>query len=106
MTMPTLTERAHDGPVGDLPESDRPHRRRFDADFKLTILAEYDRLTGSGEKGALLRREGLYSSHVTEWRRARDAGLLHRAGSGDTSPTTKSATATSSAQALAKANRR
>jgi transposase len=106
MTMPTLTERAHDGPVGDPPESDRPHRRRFDGDYKLTILAEYDRLTGSGEKGALLRREGLYSSHVTEWRRAREAGLLHRAGTGDAPATPKTSSATSSAQALARANRR
>ena len=59
MTMPTLIERAHDGAVGDPPPPDRPRRRRFDADYKLTILADYDRMTGSGEKGALLRREGL-----------------------------------------------
>ncbi len=40
------------------------------------ILAEYDALTEPGAKGALLRREGLYSSHLIEWRRARDAGAL------------------------------
>jgi transposase-like protein len=39
------------------------------------MVAEYDRLR-AGEKGALLRREGLYSSHIIEWRRARDAGTL------------------------------
>ena len=39
------------------------------------MVAEYDRLP-AGEKGALLRREGLYSSHIIEWRRARDAGTL------------------------------
>jgi transposase len=83
MTMPTLTERAHDEVVGDPPPPDRHRRRRFDADYKLTILADYDRMSGSGEKGAFLRREGLYSSHITEWRRAREAGLLQRSGSSD-----------------------
>jgi transposase-like protein len=106
MTMPTLTERAHDGHVGDSPQPDRPQRRRFDADYKLTILAEYDRLTGSGEKGALLRREGLYSSHIVEWRRAREAGMLHRTGSAEASAATKTPTPAAAAGALAKANRR
>ncbi len=73
MTMPTVFERAHDGAVGDPPARERHQRRSFDADYKLTILAEYDRMTGSGEKGALLRREGLYSSHIVEWRRAQNA---------------------------------
>jgi len=48
--------------------------RRFSPEYKLAILAEYDRLTEPGDKGALLRREGLYTSHIVEWRRARDAG--------------------------------
>ena len=39
-------------------------------------MAEYDALTEPGARGALLRREGLYSSHIVEWRRARDAGAL------------------------------
>jgi len=39
-------------------------------------VAEYDALTEPGARGALLRREGLYSSHIVEWRRARDAGAL------------------------------
>jgi transposase len=63
-----------DGPVG--PRSDRPKRRSFTAEYKLAILAEYDALSEPGAKGALLRREGLYSSHLIEWRRARDAGAL------------------------------
>ena len=53
-----------------------PVRRAFSADYKLAILAEYDRLTEPGDKGALLRREGLYTSHIVEWRRARDVGAL------------------------------
>jgi len=50
-------------------------RRRFNAEFKRRILSEVD-ACGPGEVGALLRREGLYSSHLTEWRRAREAGEL------------------------------
>jgi transposase len=48
----------------------------FTAEYKAAILAEYDALAEPGARGALLRREGLYSSHLTEWRRARDAGAL------------------------------
>jgi transposase len=75
MTMPTLLmQRAHDEAVGDnAPQlSDKPRRRTFSADYKLRIVAEYDACAGDGDKGALLRREGLYSSHIVEWRRARD----------------------------------
>ena len=57
----------------EVPEKAR--RRRFTAQYKLDVVAEYD-AAPSGEKGAVLRREGLYSSHVIEWRRARDAGAL------------------------------
>jgi hypothetical protein len=48
----------------------------FTAEYKLRMVAEYDRATEPGERGALLRREGLYHSHVIEWRKARDAGTL------------------------------
>jgi transposase len=76
---------ADDGPMGSDsgPRADRPRRRSFTAEYKLSMVAEYDRLP-AGEKGALLRREGLYSSHIIEWRRARDAGTL----TGPTAPTT------------------
>jgi transposase len=50
-------------------------RRRFTAEYKRKILKEADACE-RGELGALLRREGLYSSHLIEWRRARDAGEL------------------------------
>src|ERR1700690_3829111 len=53
----------------------RAHRRTFTAQYKLDVVAEYD-AAATGEKGAVLRREGLYSRHVIEWRRARDAGAL------------------------------
>lgn len=79
MTLTTLTmDRAHDEAMGGddpiLPE--RPRRRSFTADYKLAILDELDGCVGDGDKGAVIRREGLYSSHIAEWRRARDAGAL------------------------------
>jgi len=55
---------------------ERPRRRRFSAEYKLAIVREADACSRPGEIGALLRREGLYSSLLTEWRRARDAGAL------------------------------
>jgi len=55
---------------------ERPLRRRFSAQYKLRILREAEACTRLGEIGALLRREGLYSSLLTEWRRAREAGAL------------------------------
>lgn len=62
-----------------LPESEveaQPQRRRFSAAYKLQILEEADRCTGPGELGSLLRREGLYSSHLAAWRKARREGSL------------------------------
>ncbi len=65
-------------PVAANPEvSERPRRRTFTAQEKLRILQEADQATGAGAIGALLRREGLYSSHLTDWRRQRDAGILN-----------------------------
>jgi transposase len=78
MTLTTLTmERAHDAAMDrdpTLPE--RPHRRRFGAEYKQAIVSEYEAASEDGAKGAILRREGLYTSHISEWRRARDAGAL------------------------------
>jgi len=53
-----------------------PQRRRFSAEYRLRILREADACTKRGELGALLRREGLYSSHLVDWRRQRDEGAL------------------------------
>ncbi|HKZ91326.1 MAG TPA: hypothetical protein VJZ50_04240 [Candidatus Limnocylindrales bacterium] len=76
--MTTLTmERAHDAAVDrDTTLPGRPLRRTFTAAYKLATLDEYEAAPDDGAKGAILRREGLYSSHITEWRRARDAGAL------------------------------
>ncbi|HVH77955.1 MAG TPA: hypothetical protein VM782_01070 [Stellaceae bacterium] len=57
----------------EVPE--RASRRTLSAQYKARILAEYDRCD-SGAKGALLRREGLYSSMISEWRKQRDQGAL------------------------------
>jgi transposase-like protein len=103
MTMPTLLmQRAHDDAVGDDPSelADKPRRRSFTAEYKLRIVAEYDGCAGDGDKGALLRREGLYSSHIVEWRRARDNATA--AGLGGP----RRVTASPEAAALAKAARR
>ena len=56
--------------------SARAHRRRFTAEYKLAILREADACTGHGDVGALLRREGLYSSHLANWRRDREAAEM------------------------------
>jgi len=56
--------------------SEKPIRRRFTAAYKQKMLEEADRCTQRGELGALLRREGLYSSHLTTWRKQRDEGML------------------------------
>ncbi|EDP61097.1 hypothetical protein BAL199_30685, partial [alpha proteobacterium BAL199] len=56
--------------------SERPRRRTFSAEDKLRILAEADQAAESRGVGAILRREGLYSSTLTDWRRLRDAGTL------------------------------
>ena len=55
---------------------ERPRRRRFSAEYKLRIVGEADACSRPGEVGALLRREGLYTSHLTYWRKQRDAGAL------------------------------
>jgi transposase-like protein len=58
----------------------RPQRRRFSAEYKLRILREAEACTEPGEVGALVRREGLYSSHLSKWRQQREAGALEALG--------------------------
>jgi transposase-like protein len=78
MTAAAMLARAQDEGVGDDNPAAKPRRRRFTAEYKVRILAEYDALTDVGAKGALLRREGLYTSHLAEWRRARELGEVRR----------------------------
>ena len=65
--------------AGGVPDPEvvpRATRRRFSAAYKLRIVEEADGCTKPGEIGALVRREGLYTSHLSSWRRARDQGQL------------------------------
>jgi transposase len=69
--------RVEDVPDPQVPE--RAKRRSYSAKYKAEILAEYDRLDRDG-RGALLRREALYSSLISEWRKQRDKGALEALG--------------------------
>jgi transposase len=77
----SLTARAQSGAMGDITDAEPevPERargpRRYSARYKAQILDEYERLDKAG-KGALLRREGLYTSLISEWRKQRDRGAL------------------------------
>ncbi len=62
--------------VADPEVAEKPKRRRFSAEYRLRIVREADSCKEPGEIGALLRREGLYSSLLTSWRRQRDTGAL------------------------------
>lgn len=83
MTISTLATplgdavRVQEVPDPQVPE--RAKRRSFTAKYKAEILAEYDRLDREG-RGVLLRREGLYSSHIAEWRKQADKGALEALG--------------------------
>ncbi len=81
MTMTDMASAAagHDGAVasGKGPRAGQPKRRAFTAAYKARILQEYDQLQTGRERGALLRREGLYSSHIDGWRKSRDAAAAN-----------------------------
>jgi transposase len=78
-TMTAVQVRAQTGRMDQVPDpevSERPRPpRQYPAAYKLRILAEFERLDKAG-KGALLRREGLYTSLISEWRKQRDKGAL------------------------------
>jgi transposase len=71
----------------------RAQRRRFTAKYKLSIVSEADACIRPGEIGALLRREGLYSSHLGKWREQRDQGALGALESKPRGPRAQSADA-------------
>jgi transposase len=79
MTNTDTTNRLNGRERGEVPEPEvvpKAKRRRFSAGYKLRILEEAEVCTERGQVGVLLRREGLYSSHLTKWRRQREAGTL------------------------------
>ena len=75
MTATARLDRAQNGGVSEhddaVDPAAKPTRRRFSNDFKDRIVDEYDNAAGGEERGALLRREGLYTSHISEWRNQR-----------------------------------
>ena len=82
MVMTSVVSGRHAEPVTEPPEpevAERAKRRSYTAQYKLRILAEYERRDRDG-RGALLRREGLYSSLISEWRKQRDEGALQALG--------------------------
>jgi transposase-like protein len=82
MVMTNVVPARHAVPVDELSEpevSERATRRVFSAQYKLRILAEYERRDRDG-RSALLRREGLYTSSISEWRRQREEGALNSLG--------------------------
>ena len=74
--VPPSTASAPSAPGAGTEVLARPERRRFNAEYKQRVVREADRCSRPGEIGALLRREGLYSSLLTQWRAARDRGEL------------------------------
>jgi transposase len=72
--------RAAPAGVPDPELAERAKRRSFTARYKLEILEQADACTAPGEIGELLRREGLYTSHLTAWRKQRKAGALRELG--------------------------
>ena len=72
------------GPVDPAP---RPSRRSFTAEYKAAVVAEYE-AAPHGEKSAVLRREGLFHSHVQEWTRARDTAVPAGSTNGSSGPST------------------
>jgi len=74
------------GPGGS-PRAGQAQRRTFSVAYKRRVVQEYDALTEHGARGAYLRREGLYQSHIDKWRRARDAGRFDGRPSGSTAKT-------------------
>lgn len=87
------SERSEGGSTSDAVRSNevspKPARRRFNAEYKRRILREADACTKPSERGALLRREGLYSSVLSQWRRARELGEIGGLTSKKRGPKTK-----------------
>lgn len=94
-----MTASPADRPVEQAGSPTKPKRRVFSPEYKLRMVAEYD-AAPEGTKRALLRREGLYSSHIIEWRRARDNGALAAMGEAKPGPASKTSAAEKEAERL------
>jgi transposase-like protein len=108
VTLSVADLRADDGVVGKKkgPRADRPKRRVFSPEYKLAIVEEWEQLTEPGARGALLRREGLYHSHIQDWKRLRDAGSLNALAARPTGPKPRRSEADKANEKLAAENAR
>jgi transposase-like protein len=84
----------------------RATRRTFTGEYKQKVLAEADQARGSGEIGAVLRRHGLYSSHLTKWRKERKSGMLEGLGPQKRGPKSKANPLTAENEKLRRDNER
>ena len=84
----------------------RAKRRTYTAEYKQKVLAEADATRGSGEIGAVLRRHGLYSSHLTKWRQERKSGILEGLAPQKRGPKSKAHPLTAENQKLRRDNDR
>jgi transposase len=84
----------------------RAKRRTYTGDYKQQVLAEADAARRAGEIGAVLRRHGLYSSHLTKWRQERKAGILEGLGPQKRGPKSKASPLTAENQKLRRDNER
>jgi transposase len=84
----------------------RAKRRTYTGEFKQQVLAEADAARGSGEIGAVLRRHGLYSSHLTKWRQERKSGILEGLAPQKRGPKSKTNPLTTQNQKLRRDNER
>ena len=82
----------------------RAKRRTYTADYKLKVLGEADAARGSGEIGAVLRKHGLYSSHLTKWRKERRSGILEGLSPQKRGPKSKPSPLTEENQKLCREN--
>lgn len=86
--------------------SARAKRRTYTGKFKQQVLAEADAARGSGEIGAVLRRHGLYSSHLTKWRQERKSGIVEGLAPQKRGPKSKANPLTAENQKLQRDNER
>lgn len=73
---PEVSAEPSSHPNPEVKSNNNPKRRNYTASYKLKILTEAEQCSKDGELGALLRREGLYSSHLNTWKRQRERGIL------------------------------
>ena len=86
--------------------SARAKRRTYTGEYKQKVLAEADAARGSGEIGAVLRRHGLYSSHLTKWRQERKSGILEGLAPQKRGPKSKASPLAAENQKLRRDNER